>query len=286
MIYKEEEGGIASTRDDSFMSQIRRTIKQLVPERTRIGLRLLQSWISENLYLYKTSCPFKLFLFFNLQFLEGKALDTKYRDQSLEFEKVRCRLDLSSDWFSHNIPFWLSIIDELDLKSRPVEVLEIGSFEGLSGHFILSTMPNARLTCVDSWGGDEEDEGNVPNSSIASNEFERRFDRNLTFFKDRVTKYKTSSYSFFHDHPSKEFYDFIYVDGSHSASDVIIDAIKCFEMLKIGGVIIFDDYFWNRNPTKDNPAAAINFFLRLNRGTYRVVKFYYQLVLVKISSDS
>jgi len=207
---------------------------------------------------------------------------TKHLSRGIDFEKLRESLDLSSDWFSHNIPFWLSIIEELDLKRRPVKALEIGSFEGLSSYFILSTIPDVHLTCVDSWESDES--ANTP-SEIQSC-FERRFDRNLAGFKSKLTKYKGSSYSFFNDYSVKNFYDFIYVDGSHHADDVIIDAVKCFDMLKIGGVIIFDDYFWRYYPkTMENPAAAINLFLRLKAKSYKVIRFYYQLVIVKTSGN-
>tara|TARA_R110002110_G_scaffold119309_2_gene293735 strand:+ start:19812 stop:20003 length:192 start_codon:yes stop_codon:yes gene_type:complete len=57
-----------------------------------------------------------------------------------------------------------------------------------------------------------------------------------------------------------------YVNGSHHKNDVIIDAVKCFEMLKVGGIMIFDDYFWQYYPDAiDNPAGAINTFLRLKK---------------------
>ena len=40
-----------------------------------------------------------------------------------------------------------------------------------------------------------------------------------------------------------EKYNLIYNDGSHHSDDVIVDAFKAFEMLKVGGIMIFDDYF-------------------------------------------
>jgi predicted O-methyltransferase YrrM len=39
-----------------------------------------------------------------------------------------------------------------------------------------------------------------------------------------------------------EYFEFIYIDGSHQAPDVISDAILSFHLLKSGGVIAFDDY--------------------------------------------
>jgi predicted O-methyltransferase YrrM len=54
-------------------------------------------------------------------------------------------------------------------------------------------------------------------------------------------KFKGTSYKFFSENTVKEYFDLIYVDGSHHTDDVIVDAIKSFELLKIGGIIIFDD---------------------------------------------
>ena len=54
-------------------------------------------------------------------------------------------------------------------------------------------------------------------------------------------------------------------------------------MLKIGGIMIFDDYWWQHyTKAADNPAAAINLFLKLKNGCYKIVRMYYQLVIVKV----
>lgn len=66
--------------------------------------------------------------------------------------------------------------------------------------------------------------------------------------------------------------------------DVILDAVKCLEMLKVGGVMVFDDYLWRFYPKAvDNPAAAINLFLRLKQGSLRIIRAYYQIVIAKIA---
>ncbi len=67
---------------------------------------------------------------------------------------------------------------------------------------------------------------------------------------------------------------------------MIIDAIKSFELLKIGGILIFDDYIWGyyKNPM-DNPAGAINSFLRLKKGAFEILSVYGQLILKKTRND-
>jgi hypothetical protein len=128
---------------------------------------------------------------------------------------------------------------------RPVAALEIGSWEGQSGNFILRTLTNARLTCVDTWTGGDEHKDMDALAIIEAN-----FDSNLRPFQDRLTKFNGTSARYF--------------------------AL---------GVIIFDDYFWRRyrNPS-DNPAGAVNAFLRLKKGSYRIVRAYYQLIIQKRES--
>ena len=89
---------------------------------------------------------------------------------------------------------------------------------------------------------------------------------------------KEHLFSFFNESSQKNIFDVIYVDGSHHCNDVVVDAVKSFELLKIGGIMIFDDYLWQYySKDIDNPAAAINVFLKLKQDSYKVVRVYYQL---------
>ena len=206
-----------------------------------------------------------------------------YLESQRSFRALASSLRVSNDWFTHNIPHWLAAFDDARLaERRHLEALEIGSWEGLSSFFILHALPNAVLTCVDTWeGADEHQSGDRATPDVLSS-IERAFDQNLSTFADRLVKYKGSSFSFFQQHLTHDAYDLIYVDGSHHCDDVVVDAIKCFEMLKVGGLIIFDDYLWRYYPRAvDNPAAAINLFLRLKTGAYRIVHLDYQLILQK-----
>jgi len=55
----------------------------------------------------------------------------------------------------------------------------------------------------------------------------------------------------------KSTFDLIYVDGSHTSSDVLLDAVLSFQLLRENGLILFDDYLWAESLSQaDNP---INF---------------------------
>ena len=46
--------------------------------------------------------------------------------------------------------------------------------------------------------------------------------------------------------------------------------------------MIFDDYFWRYYPRAiDNPAAAINVFLKFKKGSYKIVRLYWQIIIEK-----
>ena len=200
----------------------------------------------------------------------------------LAFEKTKLNLKLSNDWFSNSIPYWLSVFDEYRLRSVNVKALEIGSWEGLSSYFILSELPNAHLTCVDTWEGADEHLDGTESSKIVLSKIEQTFDNNLSQFSSRLTKYKGTSLSFFSKNNFRCHYDFIYIDGSQHTDDVLLDAIKSFAMLKVGGIMVFDDYFWRHySRVIDNPAAAINLFLKAKKGQYKIIRFYYQLIILK-----
>jgi predicted O-methyltransferase YrrM len=79
-----------------------------------------------------------------------------------------------------------------------------------------------------------------------------------------------------------ESFDFIYIDGSHMAEDVLEDAVLAWRLLKPGGLIIFDDYVWRLDhPPEKRPRLAIDAFYRFYANQIEVVHNAYQLILRK-----
>lgn len=186
-------------------------------------------------------------------------------------------------WFLRHIPAWLTIFEGRGLVRRSgLRVLEIGSWEGLSSRFILDHLPGSMITCVDTWGGADEHAGG--DATLA--DLEARFDHNLGPYGDRVRKHKGTSQEYFTAHAPRECFDLVYVDGSHRADDVLVDAVRGFEALAVDGVMIFDDYLWKYYArANDNPAAAVNAFLRLKRGLYTLLHAGTQVAIAKTRSS-
>ena len=68
--------------------------------------------------------------------------------------------------------------------------------------------------------------------------------------------------------------DLIYVDGSHFAKDVLADAVLGFEILNIGGVMLFDDAVsWRYGEAiQDSPKIAIDSFIACNWNRLKVLE--------------
>lgn len=235
-------------------------------------------------FLRRTYAPGEVLV----RYLEGRLVRSKiiarYSNQAEAFAATAVQLNLTTRWFMGNIGHWLDVFDRYRLAERSgLEVLEIGSWEGLSAFFVLNLLPKARITCVDTWeGADEHKAADSETGPAALSGSEAAFDSNLSRFQGRFEKFKGTSYEYFKSVAERERFDLIYVDGSHHCDDVIVDAVKSFEALKVGGLMIFDDYFWSYYPRSiDNPAAAVNCFLKLKAGSYRLVSVYHQLVIEK-----
>lgn len=175
-------------------------------------------------------------------------------------------------WFQHGARhIWDQIIPLID----PATILEVGCYEGASTCYLVDTLAQhhpIEIHCVDSWAGGLEHQG----TDMAA--VEARFQHNLAHaiaqaphqvdlvihkgFSDQgmIRLLATGKLNFF---------DFIYIDGSHQAPDVLSDAVLGFKLLKIGGVMAFDDYIWQETlPTGKDPLRcpkpAIDAFVNLN----------------------
>ena len=189
--------------------------------------------------------------------------------------------EFSNSWFDNNIPNWVKILAPLKENNVAPRICEIGSWEGRSTLFFSFYFPMSNITVIDMWSGKKDING-VDLFKIA----EQRFDRNLMDFSDRLTKIKNNSsvaFSKLVTEGKKEF-DLIYIDGSHYADNVLVDAILAWQLLAIDGTIIFDDYTHIYTPYgwSKNVAQAVNLFLRLIAGEYKIIMVSNQLIVRKL----
>lgn len=193
-------------------------------------------------------------------------------------------LNFSNTWFDASIPLWIRLLAPLKTASGgAVETLEIGSWEGRSTLFLATYFPNGRVTAVDTWAGGDEHQGLSELSEI-----EARFDRNLAACRERIDKRKGVSVAILTELVAsrRESYHLAYIDGSHFADDVLLDAVLAWRLLRPGGIMIFDDFLWRirRYGWQRNPAKAIGLFLRLVRGDFELLHVGDQVAIRKTAS--
>ena len=211
-------------------------------------LQMIRGQLSQLKLMLQSNAPIWFILtHFRLHYLHRISVKRKkMKILELSFREFAQELKFDNDWFTPNIPTWLTAFQKNNFDEKTeLNCLEIGSWQGMSAVFILKYFERAQLTCVDTWEGADEHQSEHSTTSETLMKVEEVFDFNLSPYKQRLTKFKGTSYQYFNNHFDSEKFDLIYIDGSHHSDDVILDAIKAFQMLKVNGLIIFDDYFWN-----------------------------------------
>ncbi|MBW4491616.1 MAG: class I SAM-dependent methyltransferase [Oscillatoria princeps RMCB-10] len=185
----------------------------------------------------------------------------------------------TTDWFGFNTPVWEHFL----LRFANVAdccVLEIGSWEGRSTCWLLEnilTHDSARITCIDTFEGSVE-HAEMEESYLKS--VGERFDFNIakTGHPEKVTKIVGMSQEAMRSLPLNA-YDLIYIDGSHTACDVLQDAALAWGLLKVGGLIIFDDYGWPAPPDYNHPKMAVDAFLTVFGNKLKLLHQGHQVIV-------
>jgi predicted O-methyltransferase YrrM len=192
---------------------------------------------------------------------------------------VVARGSFRSDMVSGNFAIWEPILKQLD--GRGARILEIGSFEGMSACYFLWRLPDAHVTCIDTFAGG-------PSFAALGTDvsgLEAAFDRNVALVDgSRVRKLPGTSTEHLpsllkEDKP----FDMVFIDGSDLALDVLVDAALSWQLLEPDGYLIFDNYVW-RSPLGEDPlfhpAPAVDAFLNLV-GDHCEVSYEAQEVIVR-----
>jgi predicted O-methyltransferase YrrM len=188
----------------------------------------------------------------------------------------------TQDWFSWAPPVWEHLTPMLPERKK---FLEIGAFEGRATTWIIENMmeDEGEIFCIDTWeGGEEHVNGEMQNARV-------NFDHNINTVREKFPNRKVSAFKGLssewlpamasHD---KCKFDFIYIDGSHIAKDVLTDACMSWPMLKKGGFMVFDDYLWGDMARPNHvPKPAIDAFVNIFIEELKITHIGYQFVVRK-----
>jgi predicted O-methyltransferase YrrM len=188
-------------------------------------------------------------------------------------------------WFSEVVALE-NVLKDLNKESQ-LHFLEIGCYEGKSTTwFIENYLKNEKstITCVDPW---------LPYSQVDNKDVEF----NLNGVKDRfehnvkttgkidqvVIKHGLSNEMLFDSEVRGKQYDLIFIDGNHTTKYVMEDSVLSWGLLKVGGIMIFDDYQWRLHQRETlRPKLAVDSFCKVYGDYLQIVYNGYRLAVKKM----
>lgn len=154
---------------------------------------------------------------------------------------------------------------------RPRTIVEVGSYEGSSAWWIMQNLlksPESRLYCVDAWAGE------------GGEERFQHFLRNVGELPNRgqievLRGWSQDALRELHQRGVRA--DVLYIDGGHDAPTVLRDLVIGFDLVKVSGIVICDDYLWDDpkwggNRTLGRPKIAIDAFTTIYADKLRIVR--------------
>jgi predicted O-methyltransferase YrrM len=175
-------------------------------------------------------------------------------------------------------PNWFEMTAENNFKNyllpsagkSNLNFLQIGAFTGDTSKWLLDnvlTGEGSKLTDVDTWRGSDE----ISHKEMNWDDVEAVYDERVKKYGDKVMKVKSDSVEFLRTQPFF-IYDFIYIDGDHTALGAFADAVGSWPLLKPMGIMAFDDYTWTSGISPEHePKKGIDMFLKVAEGSYNLI---------------
>jgi predicted O-methyltransferase YrrM len=184
-------------------------------------------------------------------------------------------MDALPNWFANDgLPNFEKHL--LSYKDKPVRMLQVGAYTGDASVWLLEnvlTHPESVLVDVDTWEGSDEPSHHQMQWNAVEHFYDVKTQRGR--HDRKIVKVKGTSDWFFKNNLQQ--YDFIYIDGDHTAYGVIKDAVAAFECLKVGGILGFDDYLWSAGLGRINePGMAIDAFWSIYSEKVSIITDGYQ----------
>jgi predicted O-methyltransferase YrrM len=171
----------------------------------------------------------------------------------------------------------------LPLAGQKLRALQIGAYTGDASVWLLEnvlTHEDSKLFDVDTWEGSDE----LLHKGFDWSDVEKTYDEKVAPYAGKVFKHKENSTIFLANYTPPRF-DFIYVDGDHTALGVFLDAMLGWVWLNEGGIMAFDDYTWGTDEMNKHltPKLGIDTFAYLYAPEIKVLELGQQVWLQRIA---
>lgn len=212
------------------------------------------------------------------------------------------KYQFTADMFARCEQTWPKIFELIKWDPRrKCRVVEIGSFEGRATVWILEHLiqnPDSKVYCIDPFMATGRKEREVCRKlNIDWGQILQRFQSNidLTGKAGQVELLQKPSSVALSSLLAVEAgqVDFVYVDGSHRASDAMSDMIFSYHLLRDGGLMICDDYIWTLETERpeidilNNPKISIDAFSTIFRRSLLTIADLplYQMAFIKQADE-
>jgi len=163
----------------------------------------------------------------------------------------------------HHLVHWSVIPKHIDVNKQ-LKCLEVGSHEGQSAMYFLKNIlkhPHSELLCCDPWIKSHW-LNLTPSNLCYEDVFDFNIKNNINGASYKITKYRGKNNQLYKEdwyQSDDNTYDIIYIDDIHTYESTKLNIANGFPQLKVGGIMIFDDYdakFATYEPDKQGRDAA------------------------------
>ena len=158
--------------------------------------------------------------------------------------KYSLRFNPNPEWSHHyrgnrylfGLMNFISLIEERYIDKKELKICEIGSYKGESTFLFAASNIFTEIHCIDPFVGDFDD------SDITNNwdEVKREFWTNTRYFNN-IKLHQDFSYNMASKFPDN-YFDVVYIDGSHDYEDVKQDIELFLPKISKNGIISGHDY--------------------------------------------
>jgi hypothetical protein len=173
----------------------------------------------------------------------------------------------SNDSFTYHLTVWKQALSEF--KNKPnIHYLEVGPLEGRALLWMVEnilTDPTSTATAIEAF----------VTKTLLNNIKKSKLENKIKII-DGYSQVELKKLP-------HNYFDIIYIDGDHYSSAVLMDAMLSWPLLKVGGILIFDDYLWkiDKFPPNERPQMAIDAFISSHQDHIDVILLEDQCIIRK-----
>ena len=180
-------------------------------------------------------------------------------EKNIPIDKSKYAFKFSRRWFQQrNQHTFSTFLTKKFSNENPVKMIQIGVFEGTDLVWMFQNIlghPDSQAIAIDPWAA----------SRKISQEEKccKRARYNLETWKNKIQVYREFSQKILPQlvEDGKIDYDLVIIDGDHNAPIVYNDAMLSYQLLRVGGWMVFDDYH-NRVTKAHHVQEGVDEFLQ------------------------